>query len=342
MAKNSRKSGKPTLTDVARAANVSAITASRALRNPDSVSAILRERISQAVRAIGYVPDTAARALASSHTNVIGIIIPSVTNSVYTDVLRGIYDAIETTPFQVQLGNTNYSSIKEEELLRLFLGQRPAALMVTGHDQSRDAAQLLAANNCPVVQIMDLPPEPFDMAVGFDHRDAAEAATRNLIARSYRRIGFLAAQMDTRTRQRLDGYVRAMTEAGLFDERMVVTTHKTSSVFLGQQLLSEFMARFPDADAIQANNDDIALGALFECQRRRMRVPEDFGISGFNDFDIASAVHPTLTSVKTYRYEMGHKAIEMLIAAVAGHPPAERTVDLGFELIERESTARNG
>jgi LacI family gluconate utilization system Gnt-I transcriptional repressor len=180
------------------------------------------------------------------------------------------------------------------------------------------------------------------MAVGFDHREAAEVATRALIARSYKRIGFLAAQMDVRTRQRLEGYSRAMQEAGLFDERMIVTTHKTSNVLLGGQLLSEFIARFPDADAIQANNDDIALGALFECQRRRIRIPEDFGISGFNDFDIASTVHPTLTSVKTYRYEMGRKAMEMLIAAVSGEPPAERSVNLGFELIERESTARAG
>jgi LacI family gluconate utilization system Gnt-I transcriptional repressor len=342
LSKTGRKSGKPTLADVARVADVSAITASRALRNPASVSPVLRERIDRAVAKIGYVPNTAARALASARTNVIGVIIPSVTNSVFTDVLRGIYDTIEGTPFQAQLGTTNYSSIKEEELLRLFIGQRPAALLVTGFDQSKEAHRLLKANECPVVQIMDLPPDPADMAVGFDHSEAAEVATRALTARSYRRIGFLAAQMDVRTRQRLEGYSRAMQEAGLFDERMIVTTHKTSNVLLGGQLLSEFIARFPDADAIQANNDDIALGALFECQRRRIRIPEDFGISGFNDFDIASTVHPTLTSVKTYRYEMGRKAMEMLIATVSGEPPAERSVNLGFELIERESTARAG
>ncbi|MFZ2100218.1 MAG: LacI family DNA-binding transcriptional regulator [Oricola sp.] len=328
------------MADVARVADVSAITASRALRNPDTVSPALRERISRAVADIGYVPNTAAQALASSRTNVIGVIIPSVTNSVFTDVLRGIYDTIEGTPFQAQLGNTNYSTIKEEELLRLFLGQRPAALLVTGCDQSKEALKLLKANQCPVVQIMDLPSDPVDMAVGFDHRAAAEAATRRLLTHGYRRIGFLAAQMDVRTRQRLEGYCKAMEEAGLFDERMIVTTHKTSNVVLGCQLLSEFVARFPDADAIQANNDDIALGAMFECQRRRIRIPEDFGISGFNDFDIASTVHPTLTSVKTYRYEMGRKAIEMAIAAVDGEPPAERVVNLGFELVERESTAR--
>ncbi len=340
MAKIRRKSGKPTLADVARAANVSAITASRALRKPEAVSAVLRERINRVVAEIGYVPNTAARALASAHTNVIGVIIPSVTNSVFADVLRGIYDAIENTQYQAQLGNTNYSSIKEEELLRLFLGQRPAALLVTGCDLSGEARNLLKANNCPVVQIMDLSPDPVDMAVGLDHREAARTATAALLAHSYRRIGFLAAQMDTRTRQRLEGYSIAMQTAGLFDERLIVTTHKHSTVLLGGQLLSELFARNPEADALQANNDDIALGALFECQRRRIRIPEDFGISGFNNFDIATTVHPTLTSVRTYRYEMGRTAIDMLIASISGNPPVERTVNLGFELVERESTAR--
>lgn len=335
-----RNSGKPTLADVAAAAGVSSITASRALRKPEAVSAVLRERVARAISEIGYVPNTAAQALASARSNVIAVIIPSVTNSVFIDVLRGIYDAIETTPFQVQFGNTNYSAIKEEDLLRLFLGQRPAALMVTGFDQSKEARKLLEASDCPVVQIMDISTDPVDMVVGFSHRQAAEAVTRHLLSRSYRRIGFIAAQMDTRTRLRLEGYSNAMREAELFDERLIVTTHKTSAVTLGGQLLSELLSRGLEADAAQANNDDIALGALFECQRRRMRIPEDFGVAGFNDFEIAGLAVPSVTSVRTYRYEMGRRAVEMLIAAINGARPREPVVNIGFELIERESTRR--
>lgn len=342
MSRIRKSSGKPTLADVARAANVSAITASRALRNPDVVSPVLRERINRAIAEIGYVPNIAAQALASARSNVIGVVIPSVTNSVFSDVLRGIYDAIEGTPFQVQFGNTNYSAIKEEDLLRLFLGQRPAALLVTGHDQSKEARQLLEANDCPVVQIMDLPEDPLDMVVGFDHTAAAQAVTKHLLSRSYKRIGFIAAQMDSRTRLRLEGYSNAMREAGLFDEQLIVTTHKTSMVTLGGELLSELLSRVPEADAAQANNDDIALGALFECQRRRMRIPQDFGIAGFNDFEITGLAVPSVTSVRTRRYEMGRKAIEMLIAAIKGNRPETIVVDTGFELVERESTARRG
>ena len=338
--KSRRGSGKPTLSDVAKVADVSAITVSRALRNPSSVSTALRERVERAVREIGYVPDSAAQALASSRTNVIGVVIPSVTNAVFVDVLRGIYDAVENTPFQIQLGNSNYSTLQEEALFRLFMGQRPAALLVTGLGQSREARKLLGELDCPIVQIMEMGTDPVDMLVGFSHSAACEAATRHLIEKSYRRIGFLAAQMDPRTRMRLEGYARAMTEAGLFDERLVVTTPKPSSITVGAQLCTELLARVPDADAVQTNNDDIAVGAFFEVQRRRMRIPEEFGVSGFNDLELMSVAHPTITSVRTFRYEMGKVAVEMLMESIAGRRPKERVVDLGFELIQRQSTDR--
>ncbi len=292
------------------------------------------------MREIGYVPDSAAQALASARTNVIGVVIPSVTNAVFIDVLRGVYDTVEGTRFQIQLGNSNYSVLQEEALFRLFIGQRPAALLVTGLGQSRDARKLLVEMDCPIVQIMELGPDPVDMLVGFSHSAACEAAVRNLIARSYRRIGFLAAQMDPRTRMRLDGYTKAMCEAGLFDERLIVTTPKPSNITLGGELCAELLARVPDADAVQTNNDDIAIGAFFECQRRRIRIPDEFGISGFNDLELMSVAHPTITSVRTYRYEMGKSAIEMLMRAIAGDRPSQPTVDLGFRLVLRQSTDR--
>lgn len=134
--RKARRSGRVTLAEVAREADVSAITVSRALRGPEQVSEATMARIEAAVRKLGYVPDMAARALASRHTNVIGVLIPSVTNNVFSDVLRGIYDAIDGTRYHLQLGNTRYSVLEEENLLRIFLSQRPAGLIVSGIDQS--------------------------------------------------------------------------------------------------------------------------------------------------------------------------------------------------------------
>ena len=339
MARERKTSGQPTLSDVAKAADVSAITVSRVLRHPQAVSEPLRERVQAAIAKIGYVPNTAARQLASARTDVIAIVVPSVINAVFADVLRGIYDAVEGTRFQVQLGTTNYSQLKEEGLIRLFSGQRPAAMLVTGAEHTREVTRLLKGNDCPIVQIMDLAPEPIDMQIGFSHVEAAYAATRHLLEKGYRRIAFLAAQMDPRTQRRMEGYSRALHEAGLFDDDLIVTTSKPSSVAMGAVLCSDLLARGVGADAVQANNDDIALGTMFECVRRRIRIPQDFGIVGFNDLELMAVASPSITSVVTHRYDMGRRAIEMLFAAMDGKRPA-RTIDLGFELVPRQSTAR--
>src|SRR5690606_10560032 len=137
----------------------------------------------------------------------------SITNLVFTDVLRGVYDAVEGTPYQVQLGNTRYTSRKEDELLRVFAAQRPAGLIVSGIDQSESARAMLSSFGCPVVQIMDIGPEPIDMMIGFDHREGGRAAARHLIESGYRRIGFIGARMDPRAQRRLQGYTEVLHQA---------------------------------------------------------------------------------------------------------------------------------
>ncbi|SDG18277.1 LacI family DNA-binding transcriptional regulator [Pelagibacterium luteolum] len=329
-----------TLKDVAAAADVSVITASRALRTPDIVSEKVRARVSAAVDALGYAPNEAARALASATTSTIGVIIPSVTNLVFADVLRGVYEAIEGSDFQVQLGNSRYTARKEEQLLKVFASQRPAGLIVSGIDQSETARAILSGLGCPVVQIMDIGPEPIDMMIGFDHREGGRAAARHLIEKGYRRIGFIGARMDPRAQRRLDGYLEVMAAAGLYDERLILTSPQASSVSRGSEMFADFLAMVPDADAVFCNNDDMALGALFECQRRRIRVPEQFGIMGYNDLEYTAVSTPTISSIRTLRYDMGRRAIEMIIAASRGERPDPAVVDVGYELKARQSTDR--
>ncbi len=337
-----RKGSRPTIADVAARAGVSSITVSRALRDAERVSPELRRQIEEAVRALDYMPDQNARALASARTDIIGVIIPSLTNNVFADVLRGIYDSIDQTPHQVQLGNSRYSPIEEERLLGIFLSQRPAALIVAGVDQTARGRALLKSAGCPVVQIMDLSESPIDMMVGFSHKAAGSLITRHLIAAGYRRIGFLGARMDPRTQRRLEGYRAALVDADLYDPQRITTTPAASSVSLGRDLLRDLLARMPDTDAVFCNNDDLAVGALFECQRASLAVPETIGIAGFNDLEMMEAAYPSLTSVRTPRYEIGERAVQMARAAIANRPPEQKLVDVGFELKVRASTMRHG
>jgi LacI family gluconate utilization system Gnt-I transcriptional repressor len=326
------------LDDVARLAGVSAVTVSRALRKPEMVSPKVRQRITEIVDRLGYVPDPVARALASDRTDVIGVLIPSVTNNVFADVLRGIYAGAEGSPLSIQFGNTRYSVLEEERLLRIFLSQRPAGLIVTGVDQSEASRTLLRQAQCPVVQIMEMGADPIDMMVGFSHRDAAADATRHLIAAGYRRIAFFGARMDPRTQRRLDGFMQATKEAGLYDERLVVTTPRPSTVGVGCELLGELLARTADVDAIFCINDDLALGALFECQRRRIDVPDQLGICGFNDLEMMAVTNPPVSSVRTFRQEMGRRAAQLIVARLAGEAVPEPVIDLGYSLMARPSS----
>lgn len=336
-----RGGGRPTIADVARLAGVGAITVSRALREPERVSAELRVQIDAAVAKLGYVPDRNARALASASAELVAVLVPSLTNSVFAEVVRGIYDGLADSPhLQIHIGNTHYSGLEEERLLRVFLSQRPSALIVSGIDQTPAARALLEAAGCPVVQIMETGPQPIDMMVGFSHFEGGRAVARHLLDAGYRRIGFIGARMDPRSQRRLAGYRAVVEAAGLYDPRLVTTTPTPSSVSLGRELMRDALARAPDLDAVFCNNDDLALGVLFECSRAAVSVPERIGIAGFNDLDMMEVAFPSLTSVRTHRYDIGRRAIGMALAAAAGKPPGEKVVDVGFELKARESTAR--
>lgn len=335
-----RGSGRPTLADVAGLAGVGSITVSRALRDPERVSPELRQRIAAAVNELGYVPNPSARALASARADVIGVLVPSLTNNVFAEVLRGIHDGLGDCPLQIQFANTHYSDEEEERLLRVFLGQRPSALIVSGIDQGPTTRQMLEEAGCPVVQIMEIGPDPVDMMIGFSHLEAGKAVARHLIDVGCKRIGFLGARMDPRSRRRLAGYEAVMREAGRFDAALVTTTISPSSVSMGVSLFHKALERTPDLDAVICNNDDVALGVLFACHRAGLKVPAQISIAGFNDLEMMEVASPSVTSVRTPRYEIGRRAIAMVRAAIAGERPQRTVVDLGFELKIRESTMR--
>ena len=335
-----RGSGRPTLFDVALKAGVGTITVSRALRDPERVSPELRRRIDTAVDELGYVLNPNARALASARADVIGVLIPSVTNNVFADVLRGIHDGLAGSALQVQFGNTHYSEREEERLLRVFLSQHPSALIISGIDQTPATRRLLENAGCPVVQIMDVSAEPVDMIIGFSHFEGGRAITRHMVDVGCRRIAFIGARMDPRSTRRLEGYKAAMREVDLYDSRLVTTTTMNSSATMGTTLFHEALARVPDLDGVVCNNDDLALGVLFACNRAGLPVPQRIAIAGFNDLEMMQVAYPAITSVSTPRYEIGRRAIAMALAKLRGEAVSERHVDLGFELRIRASSQR--
>jgi LacI family gluconate utilization system Gnt-I transcriptional repressor len=330
------------LSDVARAAGVSAVTVSRAIRQPEMVSPALRLRVESAVKELAYVPNRLASALASARTGMIGVVVPSLTNGVFADYLRALHDVFLPAGLQVLVLNFRYLADEEDKAIATLLGQHPEAMILAGIDQSENARRLLEQAGMPVVQTMELTDDPIDINIGISQRQAGHAATRYLLDLGHRRIGHIRARLDPRSRRRIEGFREAMEEALIDPTRFCAATPQPSTVARGVELFREILDRSPDVEAIFCCNDDLALGALFECRRRGIRVPEDISIVGFNDLEFCASACPTLTSVATPRYEMARRSAEIILEIIRGagrRPPSPR-IDLGFSIRERESTCR--
>lgn len=326
------------LSDVAKKVGVSPITISRALRNPEIVSEDLRQLILRTVDEMGYVPNLAARALASRHSGVVGVITPALHQHAFTDIMTGIEDRLRATDLRVQYANTLYDPDQEVSQLKSFLAQKPAGIIVAGAEYYDALAPLLSAAACPVAHIVDVSQKAEGLVAAVDHYEAGAAATRMLLSKNYRRIAFVGCRRDTRPRRRFEGYADVMRQAGHFDEALVASCLGMNGIGAGRELFSNLVEAAPDVDAVFCQNDDLAVGALLECWTRGLRVPDDIGICGFNDLDYAIHCEPALTTVSIPRYQMGHRVADMLLNAVREEEPGIAHIDFGFQVIERGST----
>ncbi len=319
-----------TLTEVAAAAGVGESTASRVLRNHGSFSAATRERVLEAAARLGYVPNRIAGTLASAGSNLIGILIPSLTNIVFSDVLRGANAVIDAAGYQAVVGVTDYDPRREEALVTSMLAWRPAAMMLAGLEHSERTRLLLSASGARVVELLDLDGPGIDIVVGFSNEGSGAEAARHLIARGYRRIAYLGRDFarDVRAGKRYRGFVDTLREAGLslVDEEFIGTGSSTGA---GRTGTAAILERTSDIDALYFANDDMAIGGYFHCLANGIAVPETLALFGHNALDVGRFAPKALSTIRTPRVGVGETGARMLLEGA----PAQ-VVDLGFELIE--------
>jgi LacI family gluconate utilization system Gnt-I transcriptional repressor len=326
-----------TLQEVGQAVGVSAITVSRALRNPELVSEELRQRILETVDRLGYVPNRSARSLASAKSHTILVLIPSLTNTVFIDTIAGIEEVLRASGYQMLIGNTHYSSAEEQQLMRTYLAHQPDGILITCLSQPPKLRSALEKLGIPTVYMMDLTDDG-RVCVGLSQEEAGAAITEHLLTRGYRRIAYMAAQLDERVKKRLEGYRRALKRAGAYDVALEYLDPAPSSMRMGAQMLDRIHREQPGCDAIFCCNDDLAIGAIAQCQRQGIAVPGELAIAGFNDLQPAAWITPALTTVATPRYRIGVEAARLLLDAIGGGTPQNKRHDLGFEIRVREST----
>jgi LacI family gluconate utilization system Gnt-I transcriptional repressor len=175
-------------------------------------------------------------------------------------------------------------------------------------------------------------------SVGFSQAAGGQAITEHLLARGRRRVAFVAAQLDPRVMQRAEGYRRAMRAAGLYDPGLEFLNPARSSMALGAQMFEQIVAARPDIDAMFFCNDDLAQGGLLAALRLKVKVPEQIAVAGFNDLAGSDQMLPALTTVGTPRSGIGSQAAGMLLKLMRGEPVAQPALDLGFELVLRQSS----
>ncbi len=327
-----------TLEDVAHSVGVSSITVSRAFRRPDKVAEDVRDRILKTAVTMGYVSNRVASSLASAHSMIIAVLLPSLRNSVFVDTLTAIEQVLRPKGYQMLLGISNYSSDEEEALVRAHLAFNPDGILLTGINYRESTRGLLEKAKVPVVHMMELADWEGAHSVGFSQEAAGQALTEHLVQRGRRRIAFVASQLDSRTLARARGYRDALLHAGLYESRRELLVPEPSSIALGGVLLGRILHQAPDIDAVFFCNDDLAQGGLYECARRGIKVPDQLAVGGFNDLPASAQTVPALTTVATPRFEIGARSARMLLDLIEGRRISKRRLDLGFELKPRQST----
>jgi LacI family transcriptional regulator, gluconate utilization system Gnt-I transcriptional repressor len=330
--------GRLRLDDIANKVGVSTITVSRAFRTPNKVAPKLRDRILKTAQKMGYVISRAASSLASARSMNIAVIVPSLSNTVFVDILAGVEKVLRPKGYHLLLGVSNYSPEEEEALVRTYLAFDPDGILITGMNYREATRRLLDQVKTPVVHMMELSEKSGIHSVGFSQEAAAEAMIDHLLAQGRRKIAYVAAQLDPRALARHRGYRERLKRAGLHDPQRELLVPDKSSIALGGKLLARLLEQSPDTDAVFFCNDDLAQGALFECLRRKIAVPKTLAVAGFNDLPASACAVPSLTTIATPRFEVGVQSAAMLLDLIEGRSVARRKIDLGFELRPRQST----
>jgi len=317
-----------TLRDVSEASGVSEMTVSRVLRNRGDVSDATRQRVLKAAKDLGYVPNKIAGALASQRVNLVAVIIPSLSNMVFPEVLSGISEVLEDTELQPVVGVTDYLPEKEEKVLYEMLSWRPSGVIIAGLEHTEAAKAMLGASGIPVVEIMDVDGKPVDSVVGISHRRAGREMAKAILKAGYENIAFLGTKMplDHRARKRFEGFTEALAKGGVevVDQEFY---SGGSALAKGREMTATILERSPDIDFLYYSNDMIGAGGLLHLLDQGIDVPGQIGLAGFNGVELLQGLPRQLASMDACRRESGRKAAE-IIAARVNNEDCETTVEL--------------
>ncbi|TQV65947.1 substrate-binding domain-containing protein [Aliiroseovarius halocynthiae] len=289
------------------------MTVSRVLRNRGDVSQATRDRVLEAAKTLGYVPNKIAGALASQRVNLVAVIIPSLSNMVFPEVMMGINEVLDETPLQPVVGVTNYDPQREEKVLYEMLSWRPSGVIIAGLEHSDAAKSMLKAAGIPVVEIMDTDGEAIDACVGISHRRAGRKMAKAILKAGYKNIGFLGTKMplDHRARKRFEGFTEVLAKEGIeISDREFY--EGGSALAKGREMTEVMLERTPELDFMYYSNDMIGAGGLLYCLDQGINVPGQIGLAGFNGVELLDGLPRQLATMDACRKEIGRAAAQII------------------------------
>lgn len=316
------------------------MTVSRAFKTNSSVSEATRLAILKAADDLGYVFDSTASSLRSQRTDFIAVTIPSINNANFADTVRGLSEGLKARGLQILLGYTDYDMAEEERLIEQFLRRRPEAIMVTGGRHTPRARRMLENAQIPVIETWDLPEDPIGHVIGFSNAKAVRDMVDHFVAKDLTRIAFIGGDTsrDTRGADRRAGFIAAMQAHGLDATRLIAAGAPPISMREGAEAMARLLEAFPDTQAVICVSDLSAFGALTECQRRAVKVPERLWIAGFGDYEIAGISVPALTTINPFPRDIGTRTAALILDALDGKQTSAAKIEIFPELLIRQSS----
>lgn len=309
------KAQRPSLADVARLAGVSTATVSRVLNTPARVRAATRAQVDAAVSALGYTPHFGGRALASNRTDTVGAVIPTMDNAIFARGLQAMQEALAAQGATLLVATSNYDADEEAAQIKTLLARGVDGVALIGEARASSVYRLLERQAVPFVLMWSWRADCPYTCVGFDNRAAAADVAARVLALGHREIAMIAGPTagNDRAHDRVVGVQSALASLGapLATDRLLETPYRLQA---GRAAAARFLSRTPRPTALICGNDVLAAGALIEARARRLRVPEDVSITGFDDIDLAVALDPPLSTVHVPHRRMGSLAAEKLLA----------------------------
>ncbi|HHL4567261.1 TPA: LacI family DNA-binding transcriptional regulator [Escherichia coli] len=311
-----RSTGKVTIADVAQLAGVGTMTVSRALRTPEQVSDKLREKIEAAVNELGYMPNLTASALASASSHTIAMVVPNLAEAGCTEMFAGLQHVLQPAGYQIILAESRHRLEQEEKLLETLLASNIAAAILLSVEHNSTVRHLLKNASIPVIEIGAIRTDPIDINIGIDNVAAMFELTDMLVQRGYQNIGLLCANQEQWSfQQHLQGWYKAMLRHHMSPNR-VINAALPPVFSTGASQLPEFLLAWPELDALVCVSDELACGVLYECQRRRIKVPDELAVVGFGDSDVSKVCQPSLTTMAVPHRKIGLEAGNVLLERI--------------------------